>query len=306
MKKTIIALVIIILIIVAGYFVFRNTSNTTSVNNTNQNTATSTNTSENNGEATTTTQTENKPTEVIGKSAEGRDIVAYHFGTGDKELLFVAGLHGGYEWNTALMAYQFIDYLKANPSIIPAGEKITIIPDANPDGLYRVTGKTGAFTASDVNTSNTIQVEGRFNGNNVDLNRNFDCDWQPTGKWQLATVSGGDVAFSEPESAAIEKYVTDHKPTAAVVYYSAAGGVFASSCHNGVLSDTTTLTNLYADASGYKAYESFDFYQITGDMVNWLAKERIPAISVLLTNHTDTEWNKNLAGISAVLNHYAQ
>jgi hypothetical protein len=90
------------------------------------------------------------------------------------------------------------------------------------------------------------------------------------------------------------------------VWYSQAGGVFASSCHNGVLPETATLTQTFADASGYKAYQTFDFYEVTGDMVNWLAKSKVPAISVLLTNHTDTEWDKNWAGIAAVLNYYAK
>jgi hypothetical protein len=71
------------------------------------------------------------------------------------------------------------------------------------------------------------------------------------------------------------------------------------------LPETNTLTQAYATASGYKPYSDFNFYEITGDMVNWLAKEKIPAISVLLTNHTDTEWSKNQKGIEAILNHYA-
>ena len=33
---------------------------------------------------------------------------------------------------------------------------------------------------------------------------------------------------------------------------------------------------------------------------------KIPAISVLLTNHTDIEWNKNLAGIKALLKLYTK
>jgi hypothetical protein len=99
-------------------------------------------------------------------------------------------------------------------------------------------------------------------------------------------------------------YVTEHEPTAVVVWYSAVGGVFSSNCYNGVLPETATLTNLYAQASGYKAYKEFDFYEITGDMVNWLAKERIPAISVLLTTHTAVEWDKNRAGIEAILAYY--
>ncbi len=144
----------------------------------------------------------------------------------------------------------------------------------------------------------------RFNANEVDLNRNFDCDWKSTGVWQNKQVSGGKAVFSEPESQAVRKYVEDRDISAVVVWYSAAGGVFSSSCHNGVLPETRAITKAYADASGYPGHESFDFYSTTGDMVNWLAKKEIPAISVLLTTHESIEWNKNKAGVDALLNYY--
>jgi hypothetical protein len=41
-------------------------------------------------------------------------------------------------------------------------------------------------------------------------------------------------------------------------------------------------------------------------MLNWLAKINIPATSVLLTNHTDTEWVKNQAGVLALLKLYSK
>jgi hypothetical protein len=258
-----------------------------------------------NTQATSTTQV-GSDTSVIGTSVEGRDITAYHFGTGSDEILFVGGIHGGYEWNTALVAFQLADYLKAHPESIPKNIKVTVIPVLNPDGLNKVVGTAGRFTVANVPSTEAQTVPGRFNANTVDLNRNFDCDWKATGTWQNTKVSGGSKPFSEPESQAIQSYVTVHKPTAAVVWYSAAGGVFSSNCHNGVSTETKALTSTYASASGYKPYETFNFYEITGDMVNWLAKNNIPAISVLLTNHTDTEWDKNLAGIQAVLQHYAK
>jgi len=36
-----------------------------------------------------------------------------------------------------------------------------------------------------------------------------------------------------------------------------------------------------------------------------MAKQNIPAISVLLTNHTDTEEDKNIAGVKAILGLFA-
>jgi Zinc carboxypeptidase len=243
-------------------------------------------------------------TSSIGTSAGGRPITAYHFGTGDSELVFVGGLHGGYEWNTVLVAYEMVDYLKENLALVPENYTVTVIPTLNPDGLYAVTGKEGRFAKSDI-LELTDTVPGRFNANNVDLNRNFDCDWKAKATWQDKEVSGGSAAFSEPEAQAFKSYVEEYDPVAAVVWYSAAGGVYSSNCHNGVLPETVALTNLYADASGYPAYEEFNYYAITGDMVNWLAKLGTPAISVLLTNHEDTEWDKNKAGIDAVLKKYS-
>jgi hypothetical protein len=239
---------------------------------------------------------------MLGKSAGGRDIIAYHYGSGsDHEVIVVGGIHGGYSPNTALVAYEFMDYFEANSAVIPAGVKVTVVPALNPDGLFALTGKEGRIEASDVTKNST---EGRFNGNGVDLNRNFDCDWQQKGTWQSKEVDGGTAAFSEPESAAIRNYVDTHDPDSVVVFYSAVGGVFSSNCHNGVLGETKTLTNLYADASGYLAHEEFNFYEITGDMTNWLAKRGTPAISVLLTDHLTSEWEKNRKGLEAVLKHY--
>jgi hypothetical protein len=251
-------------------------------------------------------KTADKSKTIIGTSVEKRDITAYHYGTGATELMFVGGIHGGYEWNTALVAYELMDYLKANPNAVPKNMKVTVIPVLNPDGLNKVVGTADRFTQADVSTSKDTVISGRFNANGVDLNRNFDCDWQAKGVWQDTPVSGGSKAFSEQESQAIKSYIETNKPTAVVVWYSAAGGVFSSSCHNGVLAETKTLTNTYAAASGYKAYESFDFYETTGDMVNWLAKKSIPAISVLLSTHNNTEWSKNKAGIEALLKHYTK
>ena len=259
-------------------------------------------------QATTTPEesASDEPTSVLGTSAGGEVITAYHFGTGETELLFIGGIHGGYSWNTSLLAFELIDWLEENQDKVPENVKVTIIPVLNPDGLKVVTGTTGLFKASAVNTAETVRVTGRFNANEVDINRNFDCEWESVGTWQNRSVSGGDTPFSEPESAAVRAYVEANKPAAAVTWYSAAGGVYSSSCNNGISTETRELTNLFADAAGYTAHEEFDYYEITGDMVNWFAGQNIPAISVLLTNHTDTEFSKNVAGLEAMLSKYAE
>jgi uncharacterized protein YxeA len=298
MKNTIIIILLIILVALGVYFLFENQSKTQTKS---INIATTTN--EQNA-STTDQMTQDTTKTVIGKSSENNDITAYHYGTGGTNLLFIAGVHGGYSWNTSLLAYQMMDYLEQNPKNIPEKIRVTIVPVLNPDGLNKTVGTAGRFDVVDVPTSSQQLENGRFNANNVDLNRNFDCDWQASGLWQNKTVSGGTSAFSEPETLALKKYIETLKPASVIVWYSAAGGVYASSCHNGVLEETKDLIKVYSDASKYKAYNDFNFYEITGDMVNWLAKEKIPAISIVLTNHTDTELEKNLLGIKAVFDYY--
>lgn len=300
MKKIVIVLVVILLAAAGTYAYIRFTAEKTDTTD-NQNTATTTPGVINGGAVQ-----EDKTKTAIGVSADKHLITAYHFGTGTTtELLFVGGIHGGYSWNTALVAYELMDYLEKNPSAVPSGVRVTVIPVLNPDGLFTVVGTTTRFTKEDVSSSQSVRVSGRFNGNEVDLNRNFDCDWKATGTWQSRSVSGGTSAFSEPESLALKNYIEAATPDAVLVWYSAAGGVFASSCHNNVSAGTRAIMNAFASASGYPANENFDFYAITGDLTNWLAKQNIPAISVLLSTHEDTEWNKNKAGIDALLKHFA-
>lgn len=303
MKKTIIWLVVIIIIGFGFYYFTKDSSNKAPTQN--QPVVTEdTKTDTVDADKAAMDAQKNAPEVVIGESVDGNEIKAYRFGTGATELLFVAGAHGGYEWNTVLLAQEMMDYLKKNPTFVPENIKLTIIPVLNPDGLKNTVGTTGTFTKANVPTDSSKTVAGRFNSNEVDLNRNFDCDWKPEAKWQNKTVSGGTSAFSEPESMAIKNYVETNKPTAVVALYSAAGGVFASSCGGTISEETKAIMKAYADASKYPAQADFDFYDITGDMINWLAKNNIPAISILLTNHTDTELTKNLAGVEALIKYY--
>ena len=239
--------------------------------------------------------------EVLGRSVEGRDIVAYHYGTGSDDVVFIGGIHGGYSWGTSLLSYEMMEYLESNPEIIPENIRVTIIPVLNPDGLSTVVGVEGRFTPSDV-IGNT--VIGRFNANKVDLNRNFDCNWQTSGLWRDNVVDAGSEVFSEPESEALRDYIENNRPKAVIVYFGAAGGVYSSGCNGDVMPETTRLMNAYADASGYTAEGYFDSYKITGDVADWLSKIGVPAISVLLNSHDSADWTQNRKGLEAVLSFY--
>lgn len=306
MKKLIVILVVLAVVGVGLYFVFNNLTKKQEPIQTQGPTTTTQEEESVEPEEEEVEEEEVKTETIIGKSVEGRDIIAYHYGTGQEEILFVGGIHGGYAWNTVLLAYEIMDYLQENPDLIPGDVKVTVIPVLNPDGLIKVIGKEGRFTKEDVSALTSVKVSGRFNANDVDINRNFDCSWKSVGVWQTTNVSGGNKPFSEPESVAVRDYTQSHELTAVVSWDSAAPGVFSGSCNNGILPETKAIAKIFADASGYPAYDNFEFYELSGDMIDWFAKIEIPAISVLLSDHENIEWNKNLAGIKALFEHYAE
>jgi predicted deacylase len=244
---------------------------------------------------------------TIGYSVEKRPITAHHFGNGSTSLLFVGGIHGGYEWNSSALAYEFINAFTSGQVTPPQNITVTIIPTLNPDGLFTATGIIGAFTPDMVPDTDTHQTgNGRFNSNGVDLNRNFDCKWQPESSWRNQKVSAGSAPFSEPEAMALKQLVELTSPAAVVFWHSQANAVYGSECHDGVLPETLAVLTSYSDAAGYTAIPRFDAYPVTGDAEGWLATLSIPAITVELGTRTTTEWEKNRAGVIALLSKYAK
>jgi predicted deacylase len=267
---------------------------------------------------------------IIGTSVEGRSIEAYLFtessedvvanvpsdsAQGNKHFVFIGGIHGGYEWNSVALAYRSLAHLTANQSLIPSGTAITIIPNLNPDAVYKVLGLTDMFTEADAQRAlRTRKVteedlaSARFNANNVDLNRNFACAWQPKATWKGTQVSAGKDAFSEPESRALKSFVEQllerHSPEdiTFVFWHSKANAVYASRCGDGdILPGTLSALHSYGTASKYTQIESFDAYPVTGAAEDWLASIGIPAITVELSSHTSLDWAQNVAGLTALI-----
>jgi len=251
--------------------------------------------------------------EIIGTSQEDRLLRAFDFGNGDKKVVFIGAIHGGYEWNTALLSYELIDYLTANLDMIPDDVQVSVIPVANPDGLYKVMGTSGRFFAEDAPqfdyadeiTFEDLAVRGRFNANGVDLNRNFDCKWKSDAVWRDYGVDGGTGAFSEPESVGLRDYLLREMPEAVVIFHSASNGVYTSFCGGDALPGTEELLAVYSEATGYPRYDDYPYYEVTGDIGDWLTTVGVPAASVELSTHTAIEWEKNRAGVEALIELYS-
>jgi len=238
----------------------------------------------------------------IGVSTNGWPLEVYQFGNGPTRLALIGGIHGGYEWNTILLAYRMIDYFNENPDLVPPSVTLFILPSANPDGQVAVVGQAGPFEPAQVGDDPTI---GRFNGRDVDLNRNWDCNWSPTARWRDREISGGTAAFSEVENQLLRDFLTEPPMDGVVFWHSAAPGIFPGGC-NERFAGADYLGRIYADASGYPFAESFTAYPVTGDATDWLSLLGIPAFSAELHNHSELDWEENIQGVLALLNHFSQ
>lgn len=235
----------------------------------------------------------------IGASAEGRPIHAHRLGSGETAVVLVGGIHGGYEWNSILLAQQLLEHFRLHPESVPAALSLHIIPIANPDGLFAVTGREGSFKPADMSADT---LPGRFNGNDVDLNRNWDCNWSSIALWRAQTVSGGSAPFSEPETVGLREYLLSINPVVVVFLHSAANAVYVSGCPE-PHPPSYELAGVYGQAAGYPVHETFDHYAVTGDAGDWLTTQGIASFSVELSSHESLDWQQNLGGMTALLDY---
>jgi predicted deacylase len=224
---------------------------------------------------------------TIGYSLGGRPIEVYQFGSGPVKKLIIAGIHGGYEWNTIHLAREIILTLNAFPERIPPDVTLYIVPAVNVDGYARARG-----------------VDGQMNDRGVDINRNWPsnwmADWPRSGCWIYRPVTGGTAPLSEPEARALAEFITQHQFEASISYHSAALGIFAGGYDEG--RPSIRLAEALATVTTY-AYPPFDtgcYY--TGQFSDWMADLGTAAVDVELTNHRDIELEMNLRLLDVFLN----
>lgn len=222
---------------------------------------------------------------LYGHSFGGRELIAYKIGGGDKSRAIIGGIHGGYEWNTTTLVNNLMEYLRENPEDLPAELTLYIIPLANPDGA----------------AAGTDRYVGRMNGNGVDLNRNWDYQWQSVATHGTAPVSAGSAPFSEPETATLRDFILQKDVQDVVFYHSAMSEVYPGVGFD--TSKTAELAKLFAAITGYRyAPEGIPGQLTTGDAADWLTVNGITAVEVDLSSHETIDWVVNLQAFKAFLN----
>ena len=228
-----------------------------------------------------------RPT-IIGYSLAARPIEVYTFGVGEREYLIVAGIHGGYEWNTVALANELITHINENPGAIPTDVTLHIVRNMNPDGEARDHG-----------------VDGRVNNKGVDLNRNFPSEnwakeWDRDGCWIYRPTTGGVYAGSEPETRSVMGFIRTHKITAMISYHSDALGIFPG----GVPWEEPSkqLAEALSEVTDYP-YPPIDTgCEYTGTLADWAVENGVgAAVDMELRNHKDTDFGNNLKALKVFL-----
>ena len=219
---------------------------------------------------------------VIGYSVRGRPITAYSFGSGST-VLFTGGIHGN-EASTVTTMQAWVQYLQANAgSVLPAGKRVVIVPNTNPDG---------------------IASGSRNNANNVNLGRNFaTANW----KADIETANGvlvnggGTSPASEPEAAALAALTRQLRPRLEVSFHSQGRLVGANK-----FGDSVAIGNTYAQTVGYATMfynaEAVMGYPMTGEYEDWMGEQLgIPAILIELPSHSGNYFSSQLPALKKML-----
>jgi predicted deacylase len=223
---------------------------------------------------------------VIGTSVAGKPLEVFAFGHGASVRMIVAGMHGGYEWNTIALADELIQVLTARPELIPDEVTLYILRSLNPDGEAR-----------------SMSYKGRANENLVDLNRNFPSHWESKwpleGCWTYTFVTGGTHAASEPETKSLMNFLLTYQVEALINYHSAALGIFPGGQPPD--EDSISLAEAVALVSDYPYPPIETGCAYTGQLIDWASDQGIAAIDIELTNHEETDLWVNMRVLEAFL-----
>jgi len=223
---------------------------------------------------------------VIGYSVSGRPLEVYTFGRGPNQRMIVAGIHGGYEWNTIALADELILHINENPDVIPDDITLYILRNLNPDGDARAHG-----------------YDGRVNDHGVDLNRNFPTNWAETwdrnGCWNYAPTTAGTGPGSEPETRALMNFLQSHKIQALISYHSAALGVFPG----GEPWDPNSIRFAQALANVTKyPFPPIDTGCVfTGTLADYAVELGAVSVDMELATHRYTDFERNLKALDVLV-----
>lgn len=201
---------------------------------------------------------------------DGREVLDLVVGNGDKHILIFGAMHAREYITTQIVMRQVCDALEVlngnggnyngvDKKTLLEGVTIHFVPLSNPDGVQISQFGLNGLTNENIRNKVAAMGNGDFeqwkaNANGVDLNRNFDADWQsfygsqyPSSERYKGTYPG-----SEPESAALINLVNDYNVERTISYHSCGDVVYWYYKQQGaVLEESKRFAKRISDETGY-------------------------------------------------------
>ena len=232
---------------------------------------------------------------LLGHSVEECEIFAYKFGDGGKvKILFMGGIHGN-EVGTVKLMYKLINYLHDRKFL---GLEIYVLPCLNPDGLKKALESPDYFGGGRI---------GRFNANDVDLNRNFATkSFRSENYWffgdRNVSVYCGEKPFCEPESKILADFIKERGISILYSFHSRGREIMGN---QNALSQK--LVKDFVGKTGYKYVSEEDWRKLgqTGTIKEWCDESAIAYVEVEAATRYGSDWkNQKDAIIGALKYHY--
>lgn len=209
---------------------------------------------------------------ILTKSLCNRDIYYFEIGSKQNRTIYVGAFHG-MEWITSIILFEFLYELKncINSGSFIAGinvkrflkdKGLVIIPCINPDGVeIQINGASSSLKYKKLvdEISNGDTSNWQANARGVDLNHNFNADWQNLRELEIAngitgpskTRFGGANPESEPESFALAEFCRKNQFIRAIAFHSQGEEIYWD-FGNSTPKEARTIGKLLARSSGYK------------------------------------------------------
>ena len=201
---------------------------------------------------------------------DGRKVLDIVVGNGDKNILIFGAMHAREYITTQIVMRQLCETIDAangygeNYQGISTAEllqNVTIhfVPNSNPDGVAISQFGLSALTNENLRRNVAAMINGDFeewkaNANGVDLNRNFDADWQ---NYYGAQYPGserykGTFPGSEIESAALIELTKKYNFKRTISYHSCGEVIYWYYKQQGaILSESKKFAQRISNETGY-------------------------------------------------------
>lgn len=218
---------------------------------------------------------------VLGKSIEGRDLVALRISSAPEEAnkpaFLFTGLHHAREWISVEVPMGLIEKLTTGYGSDAAitqlvdEREIWIIPVVNPDGLHHSQTEYQMW-----------RKNRRSNGDGsigVDPNRNYGYKWGGVGAGDYGSSETfrGATAFSEPDTQAVRDLAIAQKLVTALSFHSYSELILWPWGYSREAPPDAEVIVKHgqkmAEFNGYRPQQSIDLYPTTGDFDDYMYGE---------------------------------